>query len=67
MSSSNIRGGIGKSAALGSAAGSTVRHTCQVCGDSASGVHYGVQTCEGCKSFYKRSLQGEAQNYLNIN
>ncbi|XP_063216918.1 uncharacterized protein LOC134527867 [Bacillus rossius redtenbacheri] len=34
---------------------------CPVCGDTASGVHYGVQTCESCKAFFKRSVQREYQ------
>ncbi|XP_062379195.1 estrogen receptor beta-2-like isoform X2 [Sardina pilchardus] len=33
-------------------------HLCSVCHDSASGYHYGVWSCEGCKAFFKRSIQG---------
>ena len=25
---------------------------CKICGDQATGVHYGIETCEGCKVSY---------------
>ena len=31
--------------------------TCEVCSDRATYVNYGARTCEGCKSFFKRSVK----------
>ncbi|CAF1232618.1 unnamed protein product [Rotaria sordida] len=34
---------------------------CAVCQDSAQCQHYGVRTCEGCKGFFKRTVQKNAK------
>lgn len=33
------------------------RDVCVVCHDNASGYHYGVMSCEGCKGFFRRTVQ----------
>lgn len=35
------------------------KHVCKVCGDRASGKHYGLYSCEGCKGFFKRTVRKE--------
>ncbi|XP_048836611.1 LOW QUALITY PROTEIN: progesterone receptor [Brienomyrus brachyistius] len=39
------------------------QRVCFICGDEASGCHYGVLTCGSCKVFFKRAVEGH-QKYL---
>lgn len=43
---------------------SSTKRLCAVCSDMASGYHYAVWSCEGCKAFFKRSTQGEEPLYV---
>ena len=57
-SASSDGGGHGSSKACGSGL------LCAVCGDNAACQHYGVRTCEGCKGFFKRTVQKNAKYVL---
>lgn len=49
-----------------SSGGKADLHFCAVCHDYASGYHYGVWSCEGCKAFFKRSIQSESQKHTYL-
>nr|XP_008512863.1 PREDICTED: nuclear receptor subfamily 1 group I member 2 [Equus przewalskii] len=34
---------------------------CRVCGDKATGYHFNVMTCEGCKGFFRRAMKRNAR------
>lgn len=55
--------GMSPVAVLGNLAASSglVKHFCAICADRASGKHYGVYSCEGCKGFFKRTVRKELQ------
>ena len=42
---------------------STLKHfgQCEICGDRGSGYHYSIYSCEGCKGFFKRTVQKDLQ------
>lgn len=50
--------GDGSTAATSASASTT---ECVVCSDKATGYHYGVFTCEGCKGFFKRTVQKQLE------
>ena len=38
-------------------------YPCAICNENASGRHFGVITCEGCKGFFRRILNEKTHFY----
>ncbi|KAA3671866.1 retinoid X receptor alpha [Paragonimus westermani] len=47
--------------AVNSTSVSSTTVLCAICEDKASGRHYGVISCEGCKGFFKRTVRKQLQ------
>ncbi|KAI2803708.1 Ligand binding domain protein [Blomia tropicalis] len=55
---------VAQAAAVAAAAAAAVSQDnqqmiCMICEDRATGLHYGIITCEGCKGFFKRTVQNK--------
>ncbi|KAL8589200.1 hypothetical protein ACOMHN_017002 [Nucella lapillus] len=50
-------GATSRSASPGKTVSGSLLPPCKICLDRASGFHYGLNTCEACKGFFRRSLK----------
>ncbi|XP_016087130.1 estrogen-related receptor gamma-like [Sinocyclocheilus grahami] len=58
LEETQVKGGYGLS--------SGPKRLCLVCGDVGSGFHYGVASCEACKAFFKRTIQGNIEYSCSV-